>query len=247
MQTSEKTTVSRQQPGRLAKALLRMFMKHAYVVATEPLSERFRLLTLESAAFEGVAWVPGQKVQIAMGSAFVARTFTPIDWDAAAGRTRLLGYVHGGGPGSEWVSSVAAGDECDVFGPRASLAFPGNAEPIVVFGDETSFGLACSLLRAQPTRAPHCLFEVDDIEAARRVATRLGLRDAKLVRRTDDEAHLAELETALPSLAGAHAHFVLTGKAQSIQRLRRTLKGLGVASSHLSAKAYWAPGKTGLD
>lgn len=41
-----------------------------------------------------------------MGSAFVARTYTPIDWDPVAGRTRIRGYAHGDGPGSAWVRRV---------------------------------------------------------------------------------------------------------------------------------------------
>jgi hypothetical protein len=55
------------------------------------IGDRFRLITLEGLALAGVTWTPGQKIQIAMGSAFVARTYTPIEWDAAAGRTRILG------------------------------------------------------------------------------------------------------------------------------------------------------------
>ena len=106
------------QPGAFSRVLLRMLMKQARVVANEPLAAGFQLITLEGPDFKGLQWVPGQKVQIAMGSAFVARTFTPIDWDAAAGRTRIVGYAHGNGPGSVWVRSARPGDECDIFGPR---------------------------------------------------------------------------------------------------------------------------------
>lgn len=59
-------------PGRLGKALLRLMMKRATVIATEQLADRFRLITLGGPAFKGVAWTPGQKIQVAMGSAFVA-------------------------------------------------------------------------------------------------------------------------------------------------------------------------------
>jgi len=47
-------------------------MKRAIVVATEQLADRFRLITIEGAALKGTAWTPGQKILIAMGSAFVA-------------------------------------------------------------------------------------------------------------------------------------------------------------------------------
>jgi NADPH-dependent ferric siderophore reductase len=48
-------------------------------------------------------------------------------------------------------------------------------------------------------------------------------------------------------VAASGAHFVLTGKASSIQHAGRVLKAVGVASSRVKTKAYWAPGKIGLD
>ena len=71
--------------------------------------------------------------------------------------------------------------------------------------------------------------------------------DATLVERVAGEAHLGAVATQTSSLAAGGAHFVLTGKAQSIQHVSRALKTAGVGSSRIKAKAYWAPGKTGLD
>ncbi|KGB24904.1 hypothetical protein ApDm4_1195 [Acetobacter pomorum] len=55
------------------------------------------------------------------------------------------------------------------------------------------------------------------------------------------------MEAALPALIDNGAVFVLTGNASTIQRLRQNLKSRGVPPTRLIAKAYWAPGKTGLD
>jgi NADPH-dependent ferric siderophore reductase len=68
-----------------------------------------------------------------------------------------------------------------------------------------------------------------------------------LVERCADDAHLAAAEAELMRLAARGAHFILTGKASSIQRVSRALKAVGVASSRMKTKAYWAQGKTGLD
>jgi NADPH-dependent ferric siderophore reductase len=68
-----------------------------------------------------------------------------------------------------------------------------------------------------------------------------------LIERVADDAQLAVAEAEVLPLAASGAHFVLTGKASSIQRVSRALKAAGVASSRVKAKAYWAPGKTGLD
>ena len=234
-------------PGRLSKALMRLWTKPATVVASEQLADRFHLITLEGPALAGVAWTPGQKVQIAMGSAFVARTYTPIEWNASTGRACILGYAHGDGPGSAWVRAVQPGDQCDIFGPRASLDLLRPPGPLAIFGDETSIGLAHAAAHRDRARPVACHFEVDDLEGSRHVAAHLGLADAALYAKREDDAHLAKMEAALPALAAAGASVVLTGRAGTVQRLRQTLKQHGLPATRLLVKAYWAPGKTGLD
>lgn len=234
-------------PGRLSRALVRLFMRQAIVAACETIADRFRLITLEGAALAGVAWRPGQKIQVAMGSAFVARTYTPIDWDRDAGRTRILGYAHGEGPGSKWVRGLGTGDDCALFGPRPSLDVGAVAGSLVILGDETSIGLAHALRHQDQARAILCRFEVDDVEASRRVTAHLGLDDAVLFGRTEDDTHLEAMEATLPEIVAAGATFVLTGKASTIQRLRQGLMRRSVPAARIVAKAYWAQGKAGLD
>jgi NADPH-dependent ferric siderophore reductase len=234
-------------PGRLSQALIRLMMKRATVAGVEPLAEGFRLITLEGPALAGVSWAPGQKIQIAMGSAFVARTYTPMDWNSSEGRTRILGYAHGDGPGSAWLRKLRPGAECDIFGPRPSLDVAGAAGPLAVFGDETSMGLAHALAARDGARTLSCAFEVGDVDNARRVVARLGLADAALFARTGDDLHLEAMANTLAPLVAAGASFVLTGQAGAIQRLRQALKAHGVPPARIAAKAYWAPGKIGLD
>jgi len=234
-------------PGRLGRALVRLFMRQVRVAACETIADRFRLITLEGSALAGVAWTPGQKIQIAMGSAFVARTYTPIEWDPVAGRTRILGYAHGEGPGSAWVRGLEPGAECDIFGPRHSLDVSDAAGRLAVFGDETSIGLAHALLHQVRAGPVACRFEVDDVEASRRVTTHLGLDDAILFGRTKSDAHLEGMEAALPASVTAGSTFVLTGKASTIQRLQQGLKRRAIPATRIVAKAYWATGKAGLD
>lgn len=230
-------------PGGLGRALIRLMMRPAWVASCESLGARFRLVTLEGAALTGVSWAPGQKIQVAMGSAFVARTYTPIDWDAAQGRTRILGYAHGEGPGSDWLRSLAPGAQCDLFGPRASLSAAHPGGPLVVFGDETSIGLACALAAPKVSG----VFEVSDLAEAKAVLERLGLSSVALFEKVADDAHLDAVGEALSSLAEAGASFILTGRAAAIQKVRNTLKQRGVAPKRNLTKAYWALGKVGLD
>jgi NADPH-dependent ferric siderophore reductase len=234
-------------PGRLGRALIRLMMTRATVAAVEPLADRFRLITLEEPALADVDWTPGQKIQIAMGSAFTARTYTPMDWDVSEGRTRILGYAHGDGPGSAWLRALEPGARCDIFGPRGSLDVGGMAGPLAVFGDETSMGLAHALAAQDHARTLSCVFEVDDVDSAKPVVARLGLANAALFTRTGGDAHLEAMAATLAPLVATGASFVLTGRAGAIQRLRQGLKLHGVPSARIVAKAYWAPGKVGLD
>ncbi|GLK69069.1 siderophore-interacting protein [Hansschlegelia plantiphila] len=233
--------------GRLSRALLGLLMKRATVVATKRLTDRFRLITLEGSALEGVAWTPGLKIQIAMGSAFVARTYTPIEWDIEGGRTQILTFAHGDGPGSRWASGLSEGDTCQFFGPRRSIDLSDVESPVVLFGDETSFGLAAALCCLPRGADAIHVFEVSDVAESRPVLEALGLGQAVLIQRIADDAHLAAAEAEALRFAAGGAHFVLTGKASSIQRISRTLKAADVRSSRVKTKAYWAQGKVGLD
>jgi NADPH-dependent ferric siderophore reductase len=234
-------------PSRLSKALLSVFMKRAVVTAIDDVADGFRLVTLEGAALRGVAWVPGQKIQIAMGSAFVARTFTPIDWDATVGRTRILGYGHGEGPGSVWLRDINIGDDCDLFGPRPSLDTRRLTGNIAMFGDETSIGLGLAFARQNRTGSTSCFYEVNDAATVERMNRALDVSNAIVFERHEDGSHLAQMAGVLPELVRAGMSFVLTGKAATVQQLHRDLKRLGVASNLIATKVHWAPGKTGMD
>ncbi|MDI4239159.1 siderophore-interacting protein [Bradyrhizobium sp. Arg237L] len=227
--------------------LLRWLMRPARVAAVETLSPHFRLVDLESEALKNVAWTAGQKVQVSMGSGLSARTYTPMSWHADSGRTRMLTFAHGDGPGSRWASGLREGDTCQFFGPRRSLDLSGLESPVVLFGDETSFGLAAALRDSPQADAAIHVFEASDVAESRPVLEAIGLGQATLMERTADDAHLAAAEAEMLRLAASGAHFILTGKASSIQRVSRALKAAGVASSRVKTKAYWAQGKIGLD
>ncbi|MGQ3026818.1 MAG: siderophore-interacting protein [Ferrovibrionaceae bacterium] len=230
------------EPGLITRKLLQLLMRPARVAGIETPSPRFRIVELQGEALRDVGWMPGQKVQIAIGSGLTSRTYTPMSWDEAAGSTRLLAFLHGDGPGSRWAAGLRAGDGCHLFGPRRSLDLTAPGAPLVLFGDETSFGLAASLRRDATL-----LFEAGDTGEAHAILAGIGIGHAMVLGRTVGDAHLLTMEAEIARHAATGAHFALTGKASSIQRLIRCLRSAGVGSSRISSKAYWAPGKTGLD
>lgn len=245
---ADRRQASRQRPeGRLSSLLRRLLMWRATATACQPVAKGFTLITLESPDFRNREWTPGDKIQIALGSAFVARTYTPIQWDAEAGDTRILAYAHGSGPGNDWIRNLKVDDVCDVFGPRASLDVSWIPGPVLLVGDETSFGLAVAMRRQAYAANVDFLFEVTDAGESRRALDAVGFGLCRLIERQGDDCHLAEIETSLPALAASGSTFVLTGRSVTIQRLRRVLKDLDVPAERLMTKAYWSPGKTGLD
>lgn len=233
--------------GQVKRTLLKWLTRSARVAEVEKLSPCFRLVDLEGEALRNVAWTTGQKVQLSMGSGLSTRTYTPMSWDADRGRTRMLTFAHGDGPGSQWASSLREGDICQFFGPRRSLDLSGLESPVVLFGDETSFGLAAALRDSPQGAGAIHVFEASDVAESRPVLEAIGLAQATVIERIADDAHLAAAEAELLHLAASGAHFVLTGKASSIQRISLALKVVGVVSSRVKTKAYWAQGKIGLD
>lgn len=208
----------------LKDAVLNWIFTSARVARTERVAETFRLIDLEMETI----WRAGDKLQIETGF-FDLRTYTPLM--TAPHRLRLLTYLHGNGPGSQWAASVKAGAQIRVKGPARSVEIyeeGGGA----FFGDETSFAVASH------TGCEKFVFEVDCLEDARAALDAVEIGKATLIEKERDGAHLERCATAL----GNEARY-LVGNAQSI----RTVRSLLADRSQVRTKAYWSPGKKGFD
>lgn len=248
---SKAVRISKAKPaGRLEAAFQRIFTRAAHVVAIDDVGAKFRIITLGGEALRQVDWTPGDKIQLLLGG-WVQRTYTPLDWDPLQGLTRILVYLHGDGPGANWARHVGIGDDCVLFGPRASIDLAKVRSGAFIFGDETSLGLVAALNHSRPdTTAIRVALEVSSSSDILDVIEVLGLGHADIHIHTSspNDAHLFAVEDqAFRLLKQPDASFVLTGKAPSIQRLRQNLRQYGSKSGQFQNKAYWAPGKTGLD
>lgn len=112
-------------------------------------------------------------------------------------------------------------------------------------GDEASFGLGAALQHERV--AAELVFEVSAAAESRAVLTAIGLAQATVIECRKGDAHLAAFGADLSRHVARGARFFLTGKAQPIQSVSKALKKSGVTSSNVKSKAYWSPGKTGLD
>ncbi len=134
-----------------------------------------------------------------------------------------------------------------VFGPRNSLDLSVPGSVCVLFGDETSIGLAAALRQADPSAEQRYIFEANDASEARLVLDRVGIGGASVIGRQPDGAHRPTLRETILATPVEHATYLLTGNASSIQYVSQALKQEGVPTSRIRAKAYWAAGKVGLD
>lgn len=240
--------IPKKRAGLLESAMHKLFMRHVHVLDIEAVGSAYRIVTLGGEALREIPWTPGDKIQIQLGG-WVQRTYTPMDWDAENGRTRILVYLHADAPGTRWARTLRKGDPCIVFGPRKSIDRSRLRGPVIFLGDETSLGVATALFNHMSAPAAQMLFEVSTIAETKPVVEQLQLDDAHLCARLENDGHFAELETHLSALLQMHAaaDIVLTGKATSIQRITQLLRQRGIGADRRQSKAYWAPGKAGLD
>ncbi len=235
-------------PRFLSDTFERVFLRPAVVSTVTHLSGHFRLVELAGDGLKGVTWIPGEKVQFHLGN-LKSRTYTPISWNPNEGAARFIMFLHGKGPGSEWAESLKTGSQCHFMGPRSSLNFAEINGDSIFFGDETSIAAALAHHGSNGTQQNRYVFEVSSLVESGEVIQRMGLPNAKLVKKAPDETHLAEVGQSLvdAALELAEPRWVFTGKGQSIQSLRKVLRTRDISFPKIKTKAYWADGKTGLD
>jgi ferric-chelate reductase (NADPH) len=225
------------------------FLPQATVYAVDIISDQFRLITLSSEKFKDAAMQPAAKVRLNAGN-WEMRAYTPLSLDSVAGRVQILAYLHGEGPGSTWARSAVPGDLTHIMGLQESLDLDELSQPAVFFGDETSFAAAKTLQsHLAPGNATRFVFEVSSIAISQPVVDRLALREVQFHERQSADEHIPlvtqSIQEALRNIATPH--LVLTGNGRSIQAIRAGLRTGDASLIDYRVKAYWAPGKMGLE
>jgi ferric-chelate reductase (NADPH) len=233
----------------LSNTVEKLLFRPVTVVDTETIGNQFKLVRFEGEGLSGVHWTPGQAVQFFLGN-MTKRAYTPMDVDAAAGSASFLFHLHGSGPGSSWAAALQPGDRCHVMRPKDSLDFPSIRGDAIFFGDDTSLAAAQALqLCREKAWDRWAVLEVASLDAAQRVANKLALDRVTLIQKEKDEVHLSQVLAKLAEHAAAlqSPQWVFTGQARSIQTLQRNFKAKGMELGRTKVRAYWSPGKTGMD
>lgn len=215
-------TRERTRAGFVESKLLELIGREAEVRRVESVGPSYRVVTMQGADLEHRSFTPGDMVQISFGG-WESRAYTPFTFDPATGTVEFLGYVHGGGMGSRWLTSTSPGERRFLVGPRRALDLEAVGRPALFFGDETSISTAAALrATAAGTSGVTFVLEVGDVAGARDVLGHLGItEEVTLVPREEDDAHLARVLALVQESfrsAGAH-HGVFTGRAAAIAGL----------------------------
>lgn len=175
-----------------------------------------------------------------------ARRYTVSAIDVKQGVIECVAHLHGNGPGSQYMNELQIGDQLQMNQPRPYNYYQESIPKYIIFGDETSLGLACSLqpILKENKQLFQFYFELD--EENRWVPNLLKLENYTLFPK-DGSFRNEEWVSTLPlfqKIDWYDAHFILTGNAKSAQTFRKVIKKN--SSSKVNLHGYWLEGKKGL-
>jgi NADPH-dependent ferric siderophore reductase len=222
-----------------------LVLKDLVVEETSSLGRGFLRVVL------GAPWIreappgAGDKVQVFVPDVG-SRTFTPCDVDAAEGRFSLVIHMRDEAtPAMLWARGLGKGTTVRVVGPGSSTPLVTLSRPVALFGDETSFGVAKSLVATHGATGNVVRLEVSSMSDTTEACAALALPADAPVLRAADGAHHKLIAEAFAGCLAAGGSLVLTGRALSIQSVRSLLAPH--VRNKVMTRAYWAEGKRGLD
>lgn len=174
------------------------------------------------------------------------RNYTVASYDIQKGILEIIFHIHGNGVGSRYIDSLKTGDALYISTSRGRAAYDPKVKRYLIFGDETSLGLACSLLHFLKINEHHFHFYFELDEANKNAPQSLGLEKFTVFPKQGlfkNEQWIKDVPVF--GVDGWQAaNFVLTGNAASVQTFRKVLKN--TVTGKVFAQGYWLTGKKGL-
>lgn len=247
-------------PTTPARRVLELFFLHGTIDAVEDITPRMRRIRITGESLRGLTWTPGQHIRLRVGN-FGApqtwmrglrdalRTYSVWDYDDH-GRLDVCVLDHPEpGPGARWSQQVHIGQSVAFTRPEGRLVLQDSARYHLFVGDETASVAFGAMLRALPASARvHAVLEAgtpaDRLPLARSSDITWVYRDNAPT--TDSGVLLRALRSLrLPTEPGVA---YLAGEASTCQAVRRHLiHERSWPRKAAVVKAFWAPGRRGLD
>ena len=212
-------------------------LQDAQIIEVENLSPKVRRIRISGQSIQQVSWQPGDKIKILAGPKL--RSYTPSRINNTEGWMDIVFYLHGNGKASDWAKTAKVGIETCFLGPVRSMpSFDDKPDWVIFLGDETTIGLAVSLLKdLSPSVNVHGAIELaaPDIPSLQKMD--LDLTPAIRTQKHGD-ALLQWLEDFnIPEGKGL---VWLSGEVSSVRALKTSLMARGLHRSQLKIKPYWS-------
>ncbi|MEM7017368.1 MAG: siderophore-interacting protein [Pseudomonadota bacterium] len=235
----------------MADAMEKLFSNQFHpvrVTHTEMLDSQLKCVRFQG-DLSGTNYAVGHVIEFRVGDRDF-RHYTPALYDEEQGICEVLFYLHGLGPGSDWVEQLKVGTTTNLMGPGGKMVLVAEQTQHVLFGDESSLGLVRGLFKATELNGSHCEAVLELDETHQHWPKQLEM-NATVVEKSAQAPAVGMLNW-LEQLSSEQwqafqlATFYLTGRAQSIQGIKKTLKARGIANKQIQTMPYWADNKRGL-
>ncbi len=211
----------------------------------EPASSvRLLLPAVGSSALVVPTWT-GNRFLFDDGTAPPIRTFTPLNFDAAARLVDLEIVLHPGGMTSSWAESAQPGDEAAISGPGRGYTVDPRAAGYVLAGDETAVPAMKQLIAAIPAPiAVHVKIEIAHREARVALPSHPRLSAEWVVPAPGSAPGSALLPAVRDLEIGPGSKVWAAGEAGAMHDLRRDLfDERDMERGAVTVRGYWKHGR----
>lgn len=218
------------------------------VKETENITEGLKKISFEG-DFSKVRFTPGNVIEFRV-SPTEMRHYTIAGLNKQNNTCEVLFYLHGLGEGSKWADGLQPGMPLKLMGPGGRIKYDYSRSRHFVFGDETSLGLFASM-QQEASKERHALYvlaELDQQHIQWPALVGVQADTVAISHQLPAEAAVKKIQE-MKTLLREPVHlmtFYLTGRAKSIQAVRKALVAGGVSMKNIQTEPYWSEGKKGL-
>ena len=232
--------------GDTMEAVFSKMVHQATVEQVEYIPPRLKRVVFRG-ALQQLKFIPGNVVEFRINDREY-RHYTLSGLDRENGRCEVLFYLHDRGLGSRWAAQLQPGDEVKIIGPGGKIRYKKEQQYHFFFGDESSVGLVQCLQQEALGMGQQNLAVLELEQGHREWLAATGIVAMPVCKSYEAPAsaaiaHMDAMVHFEPWLKGM---FYLTGRARSIQAMRRYLLNRGVAGRNIQCEPYWAEGKQAL-